>query len=378
MKQSKLIPKYQLGTFFQKYFPKSSKGINFIKSNIFKESENDESEQESESKFEELYKDVSETINNSPDIDYFLKTAWNGIQQRFNQHFDSMSNEELTKLQERQLTNQKKNQNKYNQSKKLISKSNKVQYPPTVVLSDTLNSPRWQTPGRYILNEDLLINGNKFRIHNRHTQYDNNGNPTGNMNDSPVHNTRGLVIHSYNPFFQYGHPALQGQLNNRSNWNYYYGIDKDGNFVHGSDYSKFNKGDLLTRTMRHPVTEIYVKGTNQYGHPQVRMKTLTGDYPINFMPSNWKLERVGGIGSKGSELLVAGNEVRNVTGTASDLNNAIKQLQSRHPNEQVYLVEQDNGSYSEGLRTRNRELTEQDFRNYHSQNTINGHGLILM
>lgn len=80
---------------------------------------------------------------------------------------------------------------------------------------------------------------------------------------------------------------------------------------------------------------------------------------------------------KGREIIICGKEARLVSGTIDQINDAIQDMKKRHGVDYVTMVELDNGSFAEGFRTFDKQLTEEDWISHFNRNIQNGHGLYI-
>lgn len=249
-------------------------------------------------------------------------------------------------------------------------------YLPTINSTDTIpkNIRNNRDENQYLLSENINLNDTQLGYRNRY-YYNSRGERKSNIyNTKPIDRTEGAIISSYAPFLPYGSKALSvgteypDHPNSSKSWNYYYGID-NGKFVFGKDYSKFSKNSYLTKTIAHEIENVYEDKNGNSRMTFANGKTS----PINITSGNSKVDRV----HKGRELIVVGDEARLVSGTISQINSAIQDMKRRHGVDYVTLVELDNGSYSEGLRTYTKNITEKDLQKYYNQNVNNGHFLYI-
>ena len=250
-------------------------------------------------------------------------------------------------------------------------------YKPTITRNKT-SLYRRPAFDRYRISENINLSDVGLGTRNRFKEYNNQGYPTNTSiyNNTPINNTEGIIISSYNPFFEYGHPLLQKgrsypNTSSVSNWNYYYGIDSNGNFIHGNDLNDFKKGDVLTKSMAHDVTEVL---PNSKPGQCIVVRYVSGrTSPMNMTSSTRAIDKI----HRGREILIAGDEARLVSGSAEDLNNEIQSMKKRHGVNSVKLIELDNGSYSEGMRKSNSQLNTNDLNDYFNQNVNNGNFMYI-
>lgn len=250
-------------------------------------------------------------------------------------------------------------------------------YKPTIIRNKT-SLYRRPAPDRYRISENINLSDVGLGTRNRFKEYNNQGYPTNTSiyNNTPINNTEGIIISSYNPFFEYGHPLLQKgrsypNTSYISNWNYYYGVDSNGNFIHSNDLNDFKKGDILTKSMAHDVTEVLPNSKPGQG---IVIRYVSGrTSPMNMTSSTRAIDKI----HRGREILIAGDEARLVSGSAEDLNNEIQSMKKRHGVNSVKLIELDNGSYSEGMRKSNGQLNTNDLNDYFNQNVNNGNFIYI-
>ena len=253
-----------------------------------------------------------------------------------------------------------------------------MSYKPTQPGRNKTSLYRRSASDRYRMSENINLNDVGLGTRNRFKEYNNQGYPTNTSiyNNTPINNTEGIIISSYNPFFEYGHPLLQKgksypNTSSVNNWNYYYGVDSNGNFIHGSDLNNFKQGDILTKSMVHNVVGVLQDATP--GQGIVLQYTDGRTSPMNMTSSTKAIDKI----HRGREILIAGDEARLVSGSAEDLNNEIQSMKKRHGVNSVKLVELDNGSYSEGMRKYNNQLSSDDLNDYYNQNVNNGNFIYI-
>lgn len=258
-----------------------------------------------------------------------------------------------------------------------INRDAGLTYKPTITRNKT-SLYRRPAPDRYRISENINLSDVGLGVRNRFKEYNNQGYPTNTSiyNNTPINNTEGIIISSYNPFFEYGHPLLQKgrsypNTSYISNWNYYYGVDSNGNFIHGDDLNDFKDGDILTKSMAHDVTEVLPDSKPGQG---IVVRYVSGrTSPMNMTSSTRAIDKI----HRGREILIAGDEARLVSGSAEDLNNEIQSMKKRHGVNSVKLIELDNGSYSEGMRKSNGQLNTNDLNDYFNQNVNNGNFIYI-
>lgn len=226
----------------------------------------------------------------------------------------------------------------------------------------------------YMSNEDINLNQVSLGYRNRNKKYDEYGNIVDNTFDNTPIKSKGVIITSNEVFLPYGSYALspghnyalhQGQ---GSDWNYYYGI-RNGKFIFGDDYSKFQKGDILTKTYGKKVSKLIDNGVDGFN-------LILSDGSLsstNITSSNSKVQPY----HRGRTILIADNEARLVSGSFEHINKVFEDMKKRHNTKYITLVELDNGSFSEGLRTDSGEINSNDWDTFFKQNDLNGHNLYL-
>ena len=243
--------------------------------------------------------------------------------------------------------------------------------PISNVVSDTTALYRRPDPNRFKANTVTNMNTTRVGFRNRYRSYDSQGHGYGGYNDDPVENTEGIVVASYNPFLRYGHPALSDSNVDygygKRPWNYYYGVDDAGHFVHGSDYEKLPKNGYYTRSIAHKITGL---SNNVPGQSVLMHKTDGSTSAINLTGSTKAIDKV----HRGGTLIAVGNDVVALTGSFDHMNNQIERMKRRHNVDAVTLIEEDNGSYSERWMTKNHKISKDDWRTWFNQNTSKANG----
>lgn len=253
-----------------------------------------------------------------------------------------------------------------------------MSYKPTQTSGYKTSLYRRPASDRYRMSENINLNDVGLGTRNRFKEYNNQGYPINSSvyNNTPINNTEGIIISSYNPFFEYGHPLLEKgksypNTSSVNNWNYYYGVDSNGNFIYGNDLSNFKEGDILTKSMAHDVVGVLTNAIPGHG---ITLQYANGrTSPMNMTSSTRAIDKI----HRGREILIAGNEARLVSGSAEDLNNEIQSMKKRNRVNSVKLIELDNGSYSEGMRKYNNQLSSNDLNDYFNQNVNNGNFIYI-
>lgn len=326
-----------------------------------------------------------------PLYDQYLKPQ---SQKEYEQRYDSLAQVYARQLKRIEVLQQKVEQiklrKKQEAERKRIAdwgsttpKSSEVKY----------NSSNNYGDGRRTMSSEniwLTDPESSFGTRNRYSQYNTKtGYETTNQeNVNDIGKAAGIIT-SYTPFFDKNDPVLRqqkiGDLDTNW-WGMYYGVNKDGKFVFGTNVDEFEDGTILTRA---PVREItgLSKGShgefltsngakwqeNEFGYTVGTENKNGSRGSLNYTSSTHARDVV----HRGREIIICGKEARLISGTLKELDAAIEDMKKRHNSETVLLVECDNGSYSRGLRTRDGNLTSNDIYNHFRMNGRNGHFLYM-
>jgi LysM repeat protein len=245
-----------------------------------------------------------------------------------------------------------------------------------IITGDTLRID----DNRYYLPEVMDLNEFTFKSRNRNEL-------------SPIE-TDAASITAFNPFQEYD--AVK-KLNYPKDANFI-GIDPTGNFKSGS-LDQFGPTDKLSRVFKNNVESFVTDKNNEMKFVKWNDNTIINgkrvgnkDNPNNYVPlvniigddgkktvgtlnllikSPKELETFGQI-TGGRLIFKQGNKQILVSGSVKDIKSQFDKLSKNGPVEVLTL---DNGSYSRGLRTYDKQLSEQQLQQYDRQNVGGGHFL---
>ena len=313
-------------------------------------------------------KDVTDTINESGNIQDFLQTAWNGVAKHF--------------VDDKKVTTKKRN-----------IKVNKNKSKDSTVLDE--NFAKETRNGTDTLTWDKVPidrTGNKYYIQESYPITENMRFGARNRGEYTPLNSNNAPLTTYRPLVKYENNKT-GAVDGEGHQNHFYGFDKKGKFKVGP-LSKFGPGDTMTQAFYFDIVKVkrdkngnivYKEDISNPG----RFQPVVEGYDENTYDKNGKLKRGaykesvittmskkrsldGSYGnvSGGRVLLKCDNETRVVSGSIEHVIQELELMQKNHKGKPVRYYQLDNGSYNRGLRTRNgKNISEQDLRDYDKQNT---------
>ena len=313
-------------------------------------------------------KDVTDTINESSNIQDFFQTAWNGIAKHF--------------VDDKKVTTKKRN-----------IKVNKNKSKDSTVLDE--NFAKETRNGTDTLTWDKVPidrTGNKYYIQESYPITENMRFGARNRGEYTPLNSNNAPLTTYRPLVKYENNKT-GAVDGEGHQNHFYGFDKKGKFKVGP-LSKFGPGDTMTQAFYFDIVKVkrdkngnivYKEDISNPG----RFQPVVEGYDENTYDKNGKLKRGaykesvittmskkrsldGSYGnvSGGRVLLKCDNETRVVSGSREHVIQELELMQKNHKGKPVRYYQLDNGSYNRGLRTRNgKNISEQDLRDYDKQNT---------
>ena len=246
---------------------------------------------------------------------------------------------------------------------------------PGSFTGDTIKLFQKAVPGdrRYILPENIDVNSYTFGHRNR-----------GELKDIE---SEGVIITSFSPFLPYG--------KHRQNAKTYIGVDKDGKLIAG-DISNFEEGSFLAPTYSNIIKEfkkdkdgniIYTESKKNRGKLQpvaVLIDEKTGeiiDNPnnqvINLLSNKGKNKGTYGNITGGRFLVRVGDELRLLSGSPENIDYAFEEMKHRNNQDRGIFYTLDNGSYNIALRTVDKKLTPNDWKQYDQRNSGGGNVLYL-
>lgn len=237
---------------------------------------------------------------------------------------------------------------------------------PKSFTGDTISVPGIK--GRYILPESLDLNDFSFGVRNR-----------GDYKDLP---TSDAPITSIFPFQKRN--TIKDADENKT----YMGIDNNGNFKIGK-ITDFDENDEIARVYSNKIYNInkddkgnYIlhnaKGQGpMYSYAIADMddgkgNIKKGDIQLLLKKGDSKAPYYFGSVQGGRYIIEVGNEKRLVSGSLDTINKEFENMKKRHGSDYGIFYSLDNGSFSKGLRIKNRNITGKDLKEYDNDNSGGG------
>lgn len=210
--------------------------------------------------------------------------------------------------------------------------------------------------------------------------------------------TQGLVLPTMHEFYRFGDLNQETikllQSNDPNNLKGLIGLDKEGNIKVGR-FGDFNEDDIVS-----VVSYDNIRGFNKNNDGSIKWaprsdrwsdkyvftettsinpitgKDETGSINVGGSRAN-PTDKAYGFLNGGHVVIKAGDEVRLISGSVSDIDKEIEKMKIRNNVDNVEFFMLDNGTYNLGLRTTDGVLKASDLKRYDNQNTAGGHGIYL-
>lgn len=210
--------------------------------------------------------------------------------------------------------------------------------------------------------------------------------------------TQGLVLPTMHEFYRFGDLNQETikllQSNDSNNLKGLIGVDKEGNIKVGR-FGDFNEDDVVS-----VVAYDNIRGFNKNSDGTIKWaprsdkwsdkyvftettsinpitgKDETGSVNVGGSRAN-PTDKAYGFLNGGHVVIKAGDEVRLISGSVSDIDKEIEKMKIRNNVDNVEFFMLDNGTYNLGLRTTDGVLKASDLKRYDNQNTGGGHGIYL-
>ena len=210
--------------------------------------------------------------------------------------------------------------------------------------------------------------------------------------------TQGLVLPTMHEFYRFGDLNQETikllQSNDPNNLKGLIGLDKEGNIKVGR-FGDFNEDDIVS-----VVSYDNIRGFNKNDDGTIKWaprsdrwsdkyvftettsinpitgKDETGSINVGGSRAN-PTDKAYGFLNGGHVVIKAGDEVRLISGSVSDIDKEIEKMKIRNNVDNVEFFMLDNGTYNLGLRTTDGVLKASDLKRYDNQNTAGGHGIYL-